>query len=72
MIVNPELIESTAFIAAWLPGSEGEGVAEVLFGEYNFMGRLSFSWPRHAEQVLNVGDTKYDPLFSFGFGLSYD
>jgi beta-glucosidase len=72
LIVNLELIESTAFIAAWLPGSEGKGVAEVLFGEYDFKGRLSFSWPRHAEEVLNIGDTKYDPLFSFGFGLSYD
>ena len=71
LVVNRELEHCQAFVAAWLPGSEGKGVAEVLFGDYDFHGRLSFSWPRHDEQKLNVGDTHYDPLFKFGYGLSY-
>jgi beta-glucosidase len=71
LVVNQELEHSSAFVAAWLPGSEGKGIAEVLFGEYDFQGRLSFSWPKDVEQKLNVGDADYDPLFAFGFGLSY-
>jgi beta-glucosidase len=43
----------------------------VLFGEHDFQGRLSFSWPRDTEQKLNVGDAEYDPLFAFGYGLGY-
>ena len=76
--INPELNASDAFVVAWLPGSEGAGVADVLFqrsaGEptYDFRGRLNFSWPSHALQTpLNVGDTNYDPLFPYGFGLRY-
>ena len=45
LVVDPELAESAAFVAAWLPGSEGAGVADVLFGDYDFTGRLPFSWP---------------------------
>lgn len=78
MWVNPELNASDAFVAAWLPGSEGAGVADVMFRAadgtvgYEFSGKLSFSWPRTAIQTpLNQGDEGYDPLFSFGFGLSY-
>lgn len=78
MWINPELNASDAFVVAWLPGSEGAGVADVLFqagaGEQDpeFRGRLSFSWPGHALQTpLNVGDTDYDPLFPYGFGLRY-
>ena len=76
--VNPHLNASDAFVAAWLPGTEGHGVAEVLFktsaGEVNhdFKGTLSFSWPKSADQSeLNVGDADYDPLFPYGYGLSY-
>jgi beta-glucosidase len=77
--VNPELNASTAFVAAWLPGTEGAGVADVVFrnndGEVNYdlTGKLSFSWPKDAMQTpLNRGDADYDPLFPYGFGLTYD
>jgi len=76
--VNPHLNASDAFVAAWLPGSEGEGIADLLFRQpdgsmpYGFTGRLSYSWPQRADQFeLNVGDADYDPLFPYGFGLSY-
>ena len=75
--VNPELNASTAFIAAWLPGSEGKGVADLIFRNaereiaHDFTGRLSFSWPRGPLQTpLNDGDEDYDPLFPYGFGMS--
>src|SRR5262249_4948138 len=74
----PEINASNAFIAAWLPGSEGGGVGDLLFRnpqggvDYDFRGKLSFSWPRTPEQTpLNVGDSGYDPLFAFGYGLDY-
>ena len=77
MWVNPHLNASDAFIAAWLPGSEGGGVADLLFRQaegstpYDFTGRLSYSWPRTANQTaLNVGDADYDPLFAYGYGLT--
>jgi beta-glucosidase len=76
--VNPELNASDAFVAAWLPGSEGGGVADVLFRDsagkvrHDFRGKLSYSWPRRADQTpLNRGDRDYDPLFAYGFGLTY-
>lgn len=71
LVTNQELEASSSFVAAWLPGSEGQGVADVLFGDENFSGRLSFSWPKNTDQTLNVGDADYDPKFSYGFGLSY-
>lgn len=62
-----------ALVASWLPGSEGAGVADVLFGRRPFTGRLSRSWPRSADQEpLNVGDADYDPLYPFGWGLRTD
>jgi beta-glucosidase len=77
--VNPFLNASNAFVAAWLPGSEGNGVADVLFSapdgavRHDFRGKLSFSWPKLPTQVvLNQGDAGYDPLFPFGFGLTYN
>ena len=75
LYVNPEINASDAFVAAFLPGSEGGGVADVLFRtdpSYDFTGRLSFSWPKRPDQaVLNAGDDDYDPLFALGYGLSY-
>jgi beta-glucosidase len=76
--VNPELNASDAFVAAWLPGSEGAGIADVIFHTADgsiandFRGKLPYSWPRTALQTpLNRGDEDYDPLFPLGFGLSY-
>ncbi len=69
MIVTEELDEWDGFIAAWLPGTEGAGVADVLFGDYNPTGKLSFSWPKNMDQFpINPED---DHLYKFGFGLSY-
>ncbi|EJL30337.1 beta-glucosidase-like glycosyl hydrolase [Caulobacter sp. AP07] len=76
--VNPEINASDAFVAAWLPGSEGGGVADVLVGDAagkpraDFRGKLSFSWPRTAGQfTLNRGDKGYNPQFAYGYGLTY-
>lgn len=64
---------SDSFVAAWLPGTEGKGVADVLFkGKHGFKGTLSFSWPKSICQgALNVGDKDYAPLFAYGYGLEY-
>lgn len=77
--VNKELNASDAFVAAWLPGSEGQGLADVLLTDsagkiqHDFSGKLSFSWPKYDDQfVLNVKDEHYEPLFAYGFGLSYN
>ena len=76
--VNKELNASDAFVAAWLPGSEGEGVADVLLtnsqgkAQFDFSGKLSFSWPKYDDQfTLNLNDADYDPLFAYGYGLTY-
>ena len=72
MIVTDELSQSDAFVAAWLPGSEGAGVADVLFGDHKPKGKLPMSWPRTMAQIpTNVGDAEYDPLFKYGYGLTY-
>ncbi|HUK91709.1 MAG TPA: glycoside hydrolase family 3 C-terminal domain-containing protein, partial [Blastocatellia bacterium] len=72
MIIDQVLDSVDAFVAAWLPGTEGEGVADVLFGDYKPTGKLSHSWPRSMAQIpINVGDKNYEPLFKYGYGLSY-
>jgi len=71
MIVTGEIEQADAFIAAWLPGTEGDGIADVLFGGYNPTGKLSYTWPRlMADIPINQGDGKA-PLFPLGYGLSY-
>uniref|UniRef100_A0ACD5WB65 Uncharacterized protein n=1 Tax=Avena sativa TaxID=4498 RepID=A0ACD5WB65_AVESA len=71
LVVEPYIGDMDAFVAAWLPGSEGQGVADVLFGDYGFTGKLPRTWFRSVEQLpMNVGDEHYDPLFPFGFGLT--
>jgi len=69
MIVTDEVGKWDGFIAAWLPGTEGTGVADVLFGDYKPTGKLSFSWPKSMNQFPI--DPNDDHLFSFGFGLTY-
>jgi beta-glucosidase len=75
--VNPEINASDAFVAAWLPGSEGEGVADVLFRStgrehYDFTGRLAFSWPRTAMPVtFDAAGKVSGALFPRGWGLDY-
>lgn len=60
-----------AIIAAWLPGTEGQGVADVLFGDYTPTGKLSHSWPKSDQQVpVNMADESYDPLFPYNFGIT--
>jgi beta-glucosidase len=72
LIINDALAQADAFVAAWLPGTEGLGVADVLFGDYKPSGKLPVSWPRSMAQIpINVGDATYDPLFPYGFGLTY-
>jgi len=72
MIINDALGHCDAFVAAWLPGTEGQGVTDVLFGDYKPTGKLSVSWPRSMAQIpINVGDKNYDPLFKYGFGLTF-
>ncbi len=72
LIINEALKLSNAFVAAWLPGTEGQGVADVLFGDYNPTGKLPRTWPKSMDQIpINIGDKNYDPLFPFGYGLSY-
>jgi beta-glucosidase len=68
LIINDRIDNWDALVAAWLPGTEGQGVADVLFGDVPFTGKLSYTWPVSTEQ-LPVGSSDSDPLFTFGFGL---
>jgi beta-glucosidase len=76
LLVTEQIEQADAFVAAWLPGSEGDGVAEVLFGDYNFTGKLPHSWPGAAADMEglygpNFWDDAIEPLFEYGFGLQY-
>ena len=72
LILGPVLDMADAVVAAWLPGTEGQGVADVLFGKAAPTGKLSRSWPKTtAQEPINIGDEHYDPLFPYGFGLTY-
>lgn len=69
-VLTDQIGKMDALVASWLPGSEGAGVADVLFGDVPFTGRLPMTWPRSEEQVpINIGDADYDPLFPYGWGL---
>jgi beta-glucosidase len=72
LVLGSVLEQADALVAAWLPGTEGSGVADVLFGDYRPTGTLSYSWPRTTAQLsIHRGDAGYDPLFPFGYGLTY-
>ncbi|KAF9613851.1 hypothetical protein IFM89_012399 [Coptis chinensis] len=71
VVIQPYLASMDALVAAWLPGSEGQGVTDALFGDYGFTGKLARTWFKTVDQLpMNVGDRHYDPLFAFGFGLT--
>ncbi|CAL9151993.1 unnamed protein product, partial [Musa hybrid cultivar] len=71
VVIEPYVPLMDALVAAWLPGSEGQGVADVLFGDFGFTGKLPRTWFKSVDQLpMNVGDENYDPLFPFGFGLT--
>jgi beta-glucosidase len=65
------LPDADAVVAAWLPGTEGDGVADVLFGVWKPSGKLSFTWPRVGSTSFHLGDRGYETLFPFGYGLAY-
>ena len=76
LVVTDQINEADAFIAAWLPGSEADGIAEVLFGDYNFSGKLPHSWPASEEDFRgkygpNFWDKSITPLYELGYGLTY-
>jgi len=78
LAVPDEIEASDAFVVAWLPGSEGAGVADMLIADgrgaprHPFTGRLPFSWPQRPDQAVNnIGDEPYRPAFPLGFGLRY-
>ena len=72
MIITPYLEHVDAVLAAWFPGTEGIGIADLLFGDVPPTAKLSFSWPKNMSQIpINYGDKTYDPLFPLGYGLTY-
>ncbi len=74
MIITDQLPYIDAFVCAWLPGQEGEGIADVLFGDKPFTGRLPYSWPRSMDQlpcnIERYADNEEQPLFPFGYGIT--
>jgi beta-glucosidase len=71
MDISAIIDKCDAVVAAWLPGTEGGGIAEVLYGNYDFTGKLSISWPKSsAQEPINVGDATYQPLYSYDYGLN--
>jgi beta-glucosidase len=69
LIIQDAIKDVDAVVMAWLPGTEGAGITDVISGKYNFTGKLPLAWPKTMEQI-KIKDTK-DPLFSYGHGLTY-
>ena len=72
LILDAALEPSDALVAAWLPGTEGQGVADVLFGDYKPTGKLPRAWPLNNEQLSARPMPGEKPLFPYGFGLTYE
>lgn len=73
LTIHPYVSQLDALVAAWLPGTEGKGVTDVLFGDYGFTGKLPRTWFKTVDQLpMNYGDENYNPLFPLGFGLTTD
>jgi len=72
MIITDYINDWDAFVAGWLPGTEGEGIAEILFGKENFYGRLPFTWPLKKENVVESKENSNLALFKYGEGLEMD
>ncbi|MGA2597476.1 MAG: glycoside hydrolase family 3 protein [Bryobacteraceae bacterium] len=71
MIIDDILSKADAVVAAWLPGAEGDGVTDVLFGSHKPMGKLSFTWPAASSTSMHIGDPGYHALYPYGHGLSW-
>ena len=73
LVLEPQLLEKVdALVAAWLPGSEGGGIADVIFGDFDFVGKLPVTWFKTVEQLpVHAQNNSQDPLYAFGFGLTY-
>ncbi|MBX3063684.1 MAG: glycoside hydrolase family 3 C-terminal domain-containing protein [Anaerolineae bacterium] len=73
ILITEQLAQADAMVAAFLPGTESQGVADVLFGDHPFTGKLSYSWPRSIEQVPLTALKQHPdgPLFPLGYGLTY-
>lgn len=71
LVIEPQVLEKMdALVATWLPGTEGTGITDVVFGDYDFEGQLPVSWLRTVEQLpMDAKANSYDPLFPLGFGL---
>ncbi|MGY0490974.1 glycoside hydrolase family 3 protein [Streptomyces sp. WG-D5] len=70
-LIGDRLGDIDALVASWLPGTEGDGVADVLYGKRPFTGQLPVTWPKSEAQLpINVGDASYDPQFPYGYGLT--
>jgi beta-glucosidase len=71
LVIDDILPHADAIVAAWLPGTEGDGVADVLFGTHKPVGKLSFSWPKGTSTSFHIGDPGYKTMFAVGYGLAY-